>query len=384
MKKKIEKLKSLIQLRSSINKVDGEIVNLLNERRKLSLEIIKAKNKTQKPVREKERETEVLNRIVTVARKKKLDTHFVSRIFQEIIEDSVKLQQKHAIAIVKEEVTGKEVKIALQGIEGSYSYLAAKKYFGAASELVLFSKNRFDEVAQAVENGEADFAVLPIENTTSGGINEVHDLLLHTSLSIIGEAVQKVDHCLASIKTVPIQKIKKIYAHYQASAQCSEFLSGMPDCSIEYFPDTAMSFKKIKEEGNPYIAAIAGEEAAEIYGLKVLKSNIANQSGNFTRFLILSRNAIKVDKIVPCKTSLIMSIPNTTGSLVEALAVFKKYNINLTRLESRPIIGNPWDEMFYIDFEGNFSIPKFQMVLNKVELHTKFLKILGSYPSGKS
>lgn len=380
--KKENKAKQLTRLRSSINEVDGKIVNLLTERRKLSLEVIKEKERIKLPVREKERETEVINRITAIAEKKKLDTLFASRIFQEIIEDSVKLQQKYVKREVEEFTSNSEVKVALQGIEGSYSYLAAKKYFGKMERgILLFSKNKFEEVIQSVESGEADFAVLPIENTTSGGINEVYDLLLNTTLSITGEEIQKVDHCIASVKNVPIKKIKKVYAHYQAAEQCSRFLSALPGCSVEYFPDTAMSFKKIKEEGNPYYAAIAGEGAAKIFGLKVLKTNIANQSGNYTRFLIASREPVPVEKKFKSKTSLAMAIPNKTGSLADALSVFKKSRINLTRIESRPIQGNPWEEMFYLDFEGNFSQAEIQKVLIKISSYTRFVKILGSYKS---
>jgi chorismate mutase/prephenate dehydratase len=378
--KKENKGKQLTKLRSSINKVDGKIVNLLTERRKLSLKVIKEKERVKLPVREKEREAEVINRIMSIAEKKKLDTLFVSGIFQEIIEDSVKLQQKFVKKADKEFKDNPEVKVALQGIEGSYSYLAAEKYFGKMGKgITLFSKNKFEEVIQSVESGEADFALLPIENTTSGGINEVYDLLLNTSLSITGEEIQKVDHCFASVKNVPIKKIKKVYAHYQAAAQCSRFLESLPGCSVEYFADTAMSFRKIKEEGNPYFAAIAGEGAAKIFGLKVLKTNIANQRDNYTRFLIASREPVSVEKKLRSKTSLAMVIPNKAGSLADALSVFKKSKINLTRIESRPIQGNPWDEMFYLDFEGNFSPMEIQKVLIKISSHTRFVKILGSY-----
>jgi len=150
---------------------------------------------------------------------------------------------------------------------------------------------------------------------------------------------------------------------------------------VEYFPDTAMAFKKIKEEGNPYFAAIAGEDAAKIYKLKVLKYEIANQTENFTRFLIAARKPVQVDSRIPGKTSLVMATSHTAGSLVEALAVFKKHNINLTKLESRPIIGNPWEEMFYVDFEGNYNQPEVQEALSEVGSYTRFMKILGCYQS---
>ena len=243
------------------------------------------------------------------------------------------------------------------------------------------SKKRFDEVVDAVEKGEADLAVLPIENTTSGGINEVYDLLLHTTLSIVGEEKFQVKHCLVASEEISFRKIKKVYAHYQAAAQCSKFLETIPNVSIEYFDDTAMSVQKIKEEGNSSYAAIASEEAAKLFRLKILKTDIANQSENFTRFLIASRKPNEVDTRIPCKTSIVMATSHTPGSLAEALNVFRKYNVNLTKLESRPIIGNPWEEMFYLDFEGNVTSELVQKVLDELGRHTRFMKVLGSYPS---
>jgi chorismate mutase/prephenate dehydratase len=283
---------------------------------------------------------------------------------------------------VKKNLESGYISVAIQGIEGAYSYLAANKFFAhSGKELDFVKKKRFDEVVYAVENGEADFALLPIENTTSGGINEVYDLFLHTTLSIVGEETFQVKHCIASIADIPVRQIKKIYAHYQAAAQCSKFIETLPDVSIEYFADTAMSVQKIKEENNPEHAAIASEEAANLFGVKILRKNIANQSENYTRFLIASRKPIEVDPRIPSKTSLVMATAHVPGSLVEALNIFNKHNVNLTKLESRPIMGNPWEEMFYLDFEGNIKDETVQHVLDELGIHTRFFKVLGSYPS---
>jgi chorismate mutase / prephenate dehydratase len=382
MKRKNELLKILPGLRSEINKVDDELITLIIKRRELSLKAIKLKNKAQAPLREKSREEEVLKRILSIAKKKKLDAHFVSRIFQEIIHDSVRLQQKYITNFVNKPERKGKIKIALQGIEESYSYLAAKKYFNVSGDrFILSGKNKFEEVVESVENREADYAILPVENTISGGINEVYDLLLNTTLSITGEEIYKVNHCLASIDKTPLKKIKKIYAHYQAAAQCGKFLETLSGCAVEFFPDTAMSFRKIEEEKNPYTAAIAGEEAAKIYGLVVLKSNIANQPKNFTRFLVAAREPVKVDKKTVCKTSLVISTPHKAGALANVLLEFSKRNINLTKLDSRPVTGKPWEEMFYIDFIGNISDPEIEALLNSLIHHTKYMKVLGSYPA---
>ena len=378
-----KKKENISNLREKINQLDSELIKLLADRRKLSKEVILTKENSQKPIRDQQRESELLNRLIKIGKKEGLDSHFLSKVFYEIIEDSVRLQQNY----VQTKLNGKEgrkktITVAIQGIEGSYSYLASQKYFTHHNaDLQFVFKKRFDEVVDAVEKGEADLAVLPIENTTSGGINEVYDLLLHTTLSIVGEEKFQVRHCLVASGEISFRKIKKVYAHYQAAAQCSKFLETIPNVSIEYFDDTAMSVQKIKEEGNSSYAAIASEEAAKLFRLKILKTDIANQSENFTRFLIASRKPNEVDSRIPCKTSIVMATSHTPGSLAEALNVFRKYNLNLTKLESRPIIGNPWEEMFYLDFEGNVASEVVQKVLDELGRHTRFMKVLGSYPS---
>jgi len=377
-----KKLNDIALLREKINQLDSGLIKLLAERRKLSKEVIVSKETTHKPIRDQDRESELLNRLVKFGKKEGLDSHFLTKVFHEIIEDSVRLQQNFVQTRLNEKGgRRKAVNVSIQGIEGSYSYLAAQKYFTHFNyDLNFVSKKMFDEVVESVEIGETDYAVLPIENTTSGGISEVYDLLLHTTLSIVGEEKFQVKHCLVGVSDIPISKIKKVYAHYQAAAQCSKFLELIPDVSIEYFADTAMSVQKIKEEGNSFFVAISSEEAAKYFRLKILKSDIANQQENFTRFLIASRKAEDVDARIPCKTSVVMATSHTPGSLVEALNVFRKYVVNLTKLESRPIVGNPWEEMFYLDFEGNIH-EKIKNVMEELGQHTRFLKILGSYPS---
>lgn len=378
-----DKLNELKKLREKINQIDEKIIELLSERRKLSREVALAKETNKSPIRDQKREEEVLRRLIKLGKKFGLDSNFLSRVFYEIIEDSVRLQQNFIQSVLNQKGEKKKiVTIAIQGIEGSYSYLASQKFFAHSGyKLNFLFKRRFDEVVEAVEKGEADFAVLPIENTTSGGINEVYDLLLHTTLSIIGEEKFQVRHCLVALDEIPFQKIKKVYAHYQAAAQCSKFLESLPQASIEYFDDTAMSVQKIKEEGNISHTAIASEEAAKLFKVKILKKDIANQPENFTRFLIASRKSQTIDERIPCKTSIVMATSHTPGSLVEALNVFRKYNVNLTKLESRPIIGNPWEEMFYLDFEGNIANETIQKVLDELGQYTRFMKVLGSYPS---
>jgi len=376
-------IKKISELRTRINDVDNYIVQLLAERRGISSKIVELKELGSKPIRDKKREQELLERIVKLAEEKNVDLYFIKKIFYSIIEDSIRIQQDYLQSLTDQnDLHNGIIRIAIQGIEGSYSFLATQKFFANRKiELSFVSYKRFEEVVQAVENGEADYAVLPIENTTSGGINEVYDLLLHTTLSIVGEEKFEVKHCLVTSENVDVKNIKKIYAHYQAAAQCSNFISTLNNCSIEYFADTAMSVRKISEENNSEYAAIASKEAAEIFNVKIIRENIANQTENFTRFLVCTRKSISVDQRIPCKTSLVLATSHTAGSLVDALSVFRKYELNLTKLESRPVLGNPWEEMFYLDFEGNIQDDNVKIALEKLNPFTRFVKVLGCYPN---
>jgi chorismate mutase/prephenate dehydratase len=377
----MEKSKDISDIRENINKVDSDILKLLSERRKLSETVVNSKIESDQPIRDTERETELLSRIINTGKDYGLDSHYVSKVFFDIIDDSVRLQQNHFRSALFDDSTD-VIRVAIQGIEGSYSSMAANKFFAQFNkEIIFISKERFDEVAEEVEAGRADFAMLPIENTTSGGINEVYDLLLHTTLTIIGEEKFQVKHCLVGSENTTLGKLQVIFAHYQAAAQCNKFLATVPDAKIQYFADTALSVKKIKEEGKTEYGAIASEEAAKLFNLKILQRDIANQPDNFTRFLVCSRKVHEIDTRIPTKTSLVMATAHTAGSLLNALTVFSKYNVNMEKLESRPIVGNPWEEMFYLDFEGNIKDEKIKMLLDDLGIHTRFLKVLGCYPA---
>lgn len=369
------------EIRKKINQIDEQLLKLLSERRNLSLEIAKFKNQDKSSIRDKNREKELLTRLIETGRSYGLDAHYISKIFYEIIDDSVRLQNKYIQQLENKDGIPEVITVAIQGIEGSYSWLASKIFFGSDKEIIFKKMKSFDEVVESVEDESADFAVLPIENTTSGSINEVYDTLTSGNLQIIGEEIYQVKHCLVGLKEIPLNQIQKIYVHYQAARQCSKFLKSLPKADLEYFEDTAKSVEKIKGEGNQYFAAIASKEAAEIFDVVVLKEDIANQQGNFTRFLICSKNPVKVDERVPAKTSLVLATSHQPGSLVKALSVFKDFGINMTKLESRPIIGNPWEEMFYLDFQGNTQDQNVKDLLDEVGKHTRYLKILGCYPA---
>ena len=246
-------------LRNRINRIDGDILQLLAERRGVSQQMAQVKTPRQTPIRDQKREEELLVGLIREGRRHGLDAHFVTRVFHEVIDDSIRLQRELLQKLANDTDGEPElIRIAFQGIEGAYSHLAAKEFFAGYQDRLTFSGlERFDEVVAAVEHGQADYAMLPVENTTSGGINEVYDLLQHTRLAIVGEKKFRIHHCLVAAADVPIASLRRILSHPQAVAQCTRFLAGLAGCQVEYFTDTAMSVSRIKEEGDKTQAAIA-------------------------------------------------------------------------------------------------------------------------------
>ena len=311
-----------------------------------------------------------------------LDPHYVTQIFHVIIEDSVLNQQ----AMLAERANPGSAlplnRVAFLGDKGSYSYLATQKYFSRRpGELLEMGCQSFAEIIQKVENTEADYAVLPIENTTSGSINEVYDQLQHTQLSIIGELTHPIRHTLLVATNTSIDKIKTLYAHPQVFTQCSHFLAELGNVEVKTMDSTSSAMLTVSELKRDDVAAIGSEAGGNLYGLMAIKSNLANQKENHSRFIVVARNPVVVPLQVPAKTTLVMSTIQKPGALVEALLVLRENNINMTKLESRPIPGNPWEEMFYIDVEGNVEDGPVQKALDALRGITRYIKVLGCYPS---
>ncbi len=368
-------------LRTNVDGIDGDILSLLAERRRLSMEIAVEKQKNRRPFRDEGRENSLLMERAEAAKTHNLDPALVIRLWEQILQDSVRLQHEQLQGELNG-VEGRNVTVALQGIEGSYSQLAAEQFFvDKPVTSTYLGCVRFADAVEAVEQGRADMAVLPVENTTSGGIAEVYDLLLHSRLSVVGEVKFRVRHCLLGTSDATLEGLKTVYGHPQAVTQCSEFLAALSGVDVVYFGDTAMSGRRIQEIGDPTVAAIASEEAARMFGLQVLKREIGNRSENYTRFLVVARDSISVDPQIPSKTSMVMSVGNDPGALMDVLGEFRDEQIALVKLESRPTVDNPWEEMFYVDFDGNSSEARVQRALNGVRRKAKFIRLLGSYPS---
>ncbi|AIW17912.1 chorismate mutase [Vibrio coralliilyticus] len=375
---------SLDEIRLRLNELDDELLKLLSERRKMSIEVAKSKVQTSKPVRDASREQQLLVKLINAGRDKyELDAQYITKLFHTIIEDSVLLQQSYLQNLANPELSRKPLaRVAFLGSKGSYSHLASREYFSRKNtELIELNCEHFKEVTQTVESGHADYGVLPIENTSSGSINEVYDLLQHTTLYIVGEMTLPIEHCLVATSDIRLEEIKTLYSHPQPHQQCSEFLSRMKGVTLESCASTADAMQKVKEMGRSDVAAIGNASSGKLYGLQPIQGNIANQTENHTRFIIVARKPVEVSSQIPAKTTLIMSTSQDAGSLVATLLVLQKYGINMNKLESRPIMGNPWEEMFYVDLESHLESEEMQQALNELTQLTKHLKVLGCYPS---
>ena len=271
--------------------------------------------------------------------------------------------------------------VALQGEIGSFSEMAALQYFGSSIEIL--PCNSFDQVARMVMGGQAGFAILPIENSQTGGINNVHDLLLSENLFAVGEVILKIEHCLISHHNTKPEAIKKIYSHPQALAQCERYLmKNFPDCQIIPVYDTAGSIKQIKESKDYKAAGIASSRAASYYRMNIIENSIEDNPYNYTRFLVFSPERI-ISKNSN-KTSIIFAVISIPGAIYRCLKEFATRKINLTRLESRPSRVKPWEYVFYMDFENGMHEEISQDALNALEKHTTFIKIIGTYLSQSS
>lgn len=370
----------LDSIRRLLDETDKKIIDELAKRQELVRKISSFKIGEKKNIKDAEREEQLLAKVSEMARQTGLDRYFVEQLFKDIIHHSVRFQT-HSLVDHHNVEDSQIVRVAYQGTDGAFSHQAAFRHFEERyTEVECLGYDTFREAAQAVEDGEADYAILPIENTTAGSINDTYDILGDSKLHIVGEEAIRIIHCLLALENVPLNRIRRIMSHPQAIAQCTEFLANLHSCKIESYIDTAMSAKKVLEDGDLSQAAIAGSYAAEIYGLKILERDLANQSENFTRFVVVSQQPVEVDQQIPAKTSLLMAAPHEGGALISCLKVLDEHGINMTKLESRPRPNEPWKYLFYLDIEGNVRDPDIRLALEELEQKSSSLKILGCYP----
>lgn len=271
------------------------------------------------------------------------------------------------------------IRVAFQGEPGAYSELAATTFFGAETTSVPLPA--FRAVFAALAEGEADAAVIPIENALAGSIHENYDWLLQYKLPITGELILPIRHCLLVLPGVERGAVRRVISHPQALQQCRDYLDAWPDLAVEAAYDTAGAAKRLVDEQLRDTAAIASEQAATQYGLAVLARGIESNHHNYTRFLVLQRQA-QIPKSGG-KTSIVFALKDGPGALFKSLAVFALRDINLLKIESRPLHGHPFRYYFYLDMEGSQAEPALRNALRHLEELATFLQVLGSYPAGR-
>ncbi len=267
-------------------------------------------------------------------------------------------------------------RVAFQGEPGAYSEMAARAVYGPATETV--PKDTFDAVFGAVESGECDLGMVPLENSVAGSIHRNYDLLLRHNLYIVGEHNQRISHCLITHEGVSLGDIRRVFSHPQALAQCEHSISELANVQVIAESDTAGSVRLVKERGWRDAAAIASERAAEIYGLAVLQAAFEDEKNNYTRFVAISRDS-NGEPDGECKTSIAFAGKNEPGLLFRCLSAFALRDIDLTKIESRPIRGVPWQYVFHLDFVGSTKEERCQRALDHLNEMSTCMRVFGSY-----
>jgi chorismate mutase/prephenate dehydratase len=353
--------RELQQYRTEIDRLDDEILRLLNERSKNVIEIGKLKRQSdvEAHLHTPRREAEIVERLMR-QNSGPFPNDAIRSVYREIMSASLSLEGPQ--------------KVAYLGPRATFTHLAAIQKFGASAQYI--AVNSIKDVFDEVERGRANFGVVPIENTTEGVVNHTLDMFIDSNLLIYGEVLQEVSHHLLS-KAERLEAIKKLYSHPHAIAQCRNWLeTNLPNVPVVEVASTARAAELCADD--PSAAAIASELAGQLYGLKVLKARIEDNINNFTRFLVLSQKP--PERTGRDKTSVMISVKDRVGALYDLLRPFASHGINMTKIESRPSRRKAWEYLFFVDVEGHIEEDRVRKALEELKVRCLFQKILGSYP----
>jgi len=371
----------ILQCRTEIDRIDKEIVALFEKRLQVSVEVAKYKMKTGKKVYDKEREVSKLDSLKQMANND-FNKQGIEELFTQIMSISRKLQYSiiengnDYRAFEKTEALELEgKKVVFYGETGAYTEQAMEEYFG--DDVDSFNEMTFRGVMEALKDGRADYGVLPIENSSTGGISDIYDLLLEYNNCIVGEHTLKIEQCLLGLEDATTADIQEVFSHPQGIMQSQKFLEEHENMHTTAYLSTASSAKKVAEDGNIHQAAIASRRAAKCYGLKVLEENINYESTNSTRFIIITNKKLYTKDAN--KVSLCFQLPHESGSLYNMLSHFIFNNLNLTGIESRPIEGKKWEYRFFVEFEGNLNSPGVQNAINGIYQEAQACRVLGNF-----
>lgn len=373
----------LQEIRGQLDRIDKEIVGLFEKRMELCAKVAEFKVRTGKAVYDPKREKEKIASVEEM-----VDGGFMKQAVGELFLQMMTLSRRYQYRLMQEGQTASDfgfqrveeiekdgVTVVYQGLEGAYSHAAVLQFFGKGADM--FHVRRFEDAAKAVFEGRADYAVLPIENSSAGAVSDNYDLLLKYENYIVAEVLVPVRHCLLGTEDAKLSDIRTVFAHPQALMQSGEYLNARADWKLVSAENNAVAAKKVKDDGDRTQAAVASAAAGEIYGLKVLAEGINHNRENTTRFLILSKRPVyqkSADRVSIC-----FELPHESGSLYNMLNNFAFSHLNMRMIESRPIPGRNWEYRFFVDIEGNLDDPDMINALKGIAGEANHMRILGNY-----
>lgn len=372
--------------REKIDEIDKQLLPLFLERMNCSKAVADYKRKNNMPILDKAREKAILDHKMSLVEPEKATA--VRDFFSSIMSISRAAQRK-LLASDKANIDLEKIfdtgslkpdpTVVFQGVAGANSETALMKIFGADCKRI--NVMTFGETLEAVEKGEADYAVLPLENSSTGSISGVYDLLETRDFYIVGEVDVPIEHCLVSLPDAELSDIETVYSHEQGYLQCKEFFKSYPKIEFQAYYNTALAAKLIAGMGDKSNAAISDPRCASLYGLKILADDISTSHNNVTRFAAVAKRGVLNEGCG--KISVLFTLPNESGALSHILSEFSINDLNLVKIESRPRRDRNFEYMFFVDFEGNLLDEKVQRVMDTLAESTSYLKILGNYPLPK-
>ena len=373
----------LLVLRDEIDKIDRQMVELFEKRMEICGEVAEFKINTGKKVFDKEREESKLKTLGALAHSD-FNRHGVTELFQQVMAMSRKLQyqllEENGVKgkldfICVDEIEKTDVRVVYQGLEGAYAHQATLEFFG--ENVNCFHVERWRDAMEAIKEGSADYAVLPLENSTAGIVSDNYDLLNEYNNYIVGEKVVYVDHVLMGQPDAELSEIENVCSHPQALMQCAKFLDEHREWKQFSMSNTAVAVKSVKDSGDKTKAAIGSRQAANYYGMKILKERMCHGKANSTRFIVVTNQ--KIFEKNAKKISVCFEVPHVSGSLYNILSHFIYNDLNMNKIESRPIPEKQWEYHFFVDFDGNLNDSAVKNALRGIKEETTNFKILGNY-----
>lgn len=374
---------NLTNLREQIDGIDKQIVELYERRMELSGQVAEYKIESGKKVFDKAREEEKLLKVKALTHNE-FNCHGIEELFEQIMSMSRKLQYQ---MLTEKGSTGRlpfigidrldksEARVVFPGAEGAYTQEAMERYFG--KDVNSFHVDTFRDAMIAIDEGSADYAVLPIENSTAGIVNEIYDMLVEFENYIIGEQIIMIEHCLMGVPGTRLEDIRTVYSHPQSLMQSARYLQEHGAWKQAGMDNNAFAAKKVAQDQDRAQAAIAGAHAAETYGLEILEQGVNQSSTNCTRFIVVTNQKIFLKDAG--KVSICFEVPHESGSLYHMLSHFIYNNLNMNKIESRPLEDRNWEYRFFIDFDGNLADSAVKNALRGLRDEARNMKILGNY-----